>query len=389
MSIAKNDKVLPTEIWTEVFLHVPFKDLLEATLACREFRSAASPRIFETFAFVPYHVDNRLERFALKDTDAAKELEKLHFFISAPIACFVRSCSLRARQGSPIGLDKISGDHLLEAFFQHLPHLFNVQNLVFYGITFTPALISCLSVVPNIPSLNLNSCPLLQVPMHPPLPVIHVESIAYAHMAPTSYSSAAHWIHLLDPECLKELEVSQNSKITEQFFRDWATVKPFPNLHGLSLALNPDILPQMFSILGECPSLSQLILKIVGSQDEKLLLAALARAPRTSIPPVQHFHGPYELLHRFRMDRMVSLSVFNIRGEIDFWSDLDPDNLAHELNLSKQHLGNLQEFTALLSGFSEPFLLTIGSLLPSVKLLHLWTRSELQNDDASVCLSSL
>ncbi|KAG6908454.1 hypothetical protein DXG01_004537 [Tephrocybe rancida] len=388
MSIAKNDEVLPSEIWTEVFFHVPFKDLLDATLACREFRSAASPRIFKDFAFVPYLVDHELERFALKDADAARELEKLHFFISAPIACFVRSCFLSTRKRSPTGLDKISDDHLLEAFFQHLPRLFNVQNLVFYGITFTSALISRLSVVPNIPSLNLNSCLLPQVPMDPPLPVIHVESVSYEHMAQSSYSSAAHWIHLLDLERLKELEVCQNSKITEQFFRDWATVKPFPNLHTLSLALNPDILPQMLAMLGECPSLYRLTLRTVGSQDEKLLLAATARAPRTILPPVQHYHGPYELLHRFRMDRMVSLSLTNFRSDISFWSDLDPDNVAHELNSSKQYLENIQRFTAQLS-FSEPFLLAVGLLLPGVKFLHLSTSSELQNEDASKHLQTV
>ncbi|KAG6855700.1 hypothetical protein H0H87_011891 [Tephrocybe sp. NHM501043] len=393
--MSKGNLLLPTEIWTEVFQHVPFHDLQSATLTCRGLRSISQPRIFEKVTLQPYFVEHDLERSALSDMDAAKELKKLRFFTSASISAYVRKCSVNARyRDRPKDYeepDDASIDSIFDAIFQLLPRLSQVQKLEFVGITFTPVAISQLSLLLNIPSLTISTCHL--PPVTTSFPVINAEALNYDYQGPAmdifnSQGGAESWMHLFKPERLKVVNIGSFHAVTGRILRDFMTFPLFPNLQTLSVTLHQDVLLPVFYVLSRLPSLHRLILNTVGrSSTADQCLAMADRIHHMTLPSVQQYKGPYELLRRFQNDKMTSLSLSGFGGISE--GD-DPEKLIKELNSFKHNLRNVDYFEARTSDhLSKSFLLAIFSLIPGVKSLHLATTSGNESSALLKCFVTL
>ncbi|KAG6907775.1 hypothetical protein DXG01_007488, partial [Tephrocybe rancida] len=402
MFTEKDDNLrLPSEIWAEVFQHISFQHLKLASLACRDFRSIASPELFKEFKVQPYVTAiPSMQHHALSDMEAAKELQKLHFFTSTSIAPFVRKCTVSAQLVGPPrpdnvdygGLpDKPSIDHVFDATCQHLPRLFNIQKLQFSRISFTPIAISQLSFLPNIPSLIIDTCHMVKI--HPPFPVIHTEAFVFGYFWHTELQffepqgGAETWIRLFDPETLREIKIGSWPSVAERILRDYVTFPTFPNLHTLSLTMDQNVVLPLFRLLSHLPSLRRLIFKPLSERDRMIadqFVAVVATIPaNTIVPALQYYEGPFELLHRFQNDSMVSVTIVGFGRTL---KSTDPDVLIEGLKSVKQNLRNVEQFDARVSHLSESFLSDVFSLIPSVKSLHLTAATDNEAFTISVCI---
>ncbi|KAG6905591.1 hypothetical protein DXG01_001810 [Tephrocybe rancida] len=405
MFTEKDDNLrLPSEIWTEVFQHISFQHLKLASLACRDFRSIASPQLFKELRVQPYVAASAsMKHRPLTDLEAANELQKLAFFTSTSVATFVRKCTVTAQLLDSPGPgdvyyedlpDEPSIDHVFDVIFQLLPRLSNVQKLKFSRISFTPIAISQLSLLPNIPSLIIDTCHLVK--MNPPFPAIHTEAFFFDYFWDAEleffdlHGGGETWMRLFDPEVLREIKIDSWPSVTERILRDSTTFPTFPNLHTLSFTMHQSALLPLFRLLSHLPSLRRLIIepfKIrMGRVTADQFVALLATIPDTILPALQYYRGPYELLHCFQSDSMVSVAIVG-SGGIGMLAY--PDDLIKELKSVKQNMRNVEHFNARVFYLSESFLSNVFSLMPSVKSLHLVTKTENEAFTISKCFDTL
>ncbi|RDB14891.1 hypothetical protein Hypma_016487 [Hypsizygus marmoreus] len=373
MSSTSQPISLPSEVWGEVFEHIPIGVLREVTLACQAFRSLGLPRLFHTFTFHPYLIDFGMQatstsvlqpRYMPDDLTIRNLMKKLEFYTSQTISPLVRRCNITPGHKPEFGPFGYSDpDLLLNAFFQILPRLFNVQKLDFHAVNFDSFALSHLALLPDIHDLHLSSCNVLT---DSPLPSIHARAFFfenYNYPNVLSQSAADKWLHLLAPDHLERLTVFPD-RAAVALFRNITTAPSFPAMQRLSAGL--EIAPTLSDILQRLPSLRRLEIPLWGRSRH----VSVSEIPHFTPPTLLQYVGPYELLPLLITPSLLSMSLSSFEPK-----GCDPDLLSRHLDSYKDSLRSISFFGAELLHSSTTLFSHVCSLFVDLKVLHLVSAS--------------
>ncbi|KIM89945.1 hypothetical protein PILCRDRAFT_201968 [Piloderma croceum F 1598] len=299
-----NAPSLVPEIWQEIFPYLPSHDIFNSTLTCRYFRLLAQPLYFRNIVFRPYVINRNNtatgRRCRPSEEACIRLVRRLKFCTSEAIAAGVRHLIIRPVE-SNLEVLKHAGDDMkdsmLYAVLDHLPKFVASESITFINLWWTPPLWREFRPVPRLKELLIIDCSLeagesddticrLQIPHL----LISSSCRTFATENWLSVVTATHIafdITLIGPSEPEDLHLQP---ITMR------------HLQSLATSVTPDTLSSLAEVLGQKPPLEKLGVVLLRSDVQVNYSDILNSFPRTALPLLDTFHGPYELFRRLSTD---------------------------------------------------------------------------------------
>ncbi|KAJ7132650.1 hypothetical protein C8R46DRAFT_1140473 [Mycena filopes] len=285
---------VPNELWLEVFANLSRDTLKDISLTYRAFCRISRPLIFTHFDFHPYCIASNDVLLLPEQEHVDAALERLNFWLSNEIAPYVRSCTITPWR--PLGpilatwrWDKNPTPHvLLEAFFADLASFVGVQQIQAHGVYFTQTAIANLCRLPALTTLRIER---FAAPENDtvdlPSATLGVSKFTVSG-AMSDAGGLAHWIPLLRPDSLRELNAQCSFRLFGPHI-ETGTLPVFPLVHTFSMTLDFTAMSRRLAVLAKFPNVQTLTLVGVGH---------LSEAPQDTglLPALREYTGPPESL---------------------------------------------------------------------------------------------
>ncbi|KAG6917181.1 hypothetical protein DXG01_003524 [Tephrocybe rancida] len=374
---------IPTDVWEEILKDQPFCQLKTVSLVCHNLRSLMIPRLFAIFRFTPYIIDHGdkydsnilVRRISLPLKAFKNAVEKLLFFVSDSVSPYVRSCYVAPhdkhkgfRDRLLFGPDDLPSSSdptsLLESLLKLLSRFSGLQLLQFNAVTFNALTLTQLalhvSVKSNINVLKFAACNLMALSL--PLPIIEAPVVCFECRENVDVYGAHNWLSILDPNTLQVLQFGPGCKVAEVFTPSTSSLR-FPRVIFLTIPLDYCTVPRLTKVLQLFPSLRSL--RLAGMARLPGLVSNSQTIPEP-LPPIREYNGPYELF-----DLLMATQVTLLKLSLDNYSidGCDPDALTTKLLSCSIKIKDVEELKIKLSRLPTPFLPTVLSLTPKLRVL--------------------
>ncbi|KAJ7111865.1 hypothetical protein C8R44DRAFT_985332 [Mycena epipterygia] len=274
---------VPNELWFEIFHYLPRDTVKDVSFTHRRFARLSRPLRFTDFDFHPYE----LHGLRLPSADEVqRSLERLTFWCSDDIAPLVRACHVVPwmENVGPVGSFSPTDTPyvLLSAFFERLPCFTRLQRLYCWGVHFTRIGMANLCRLP-LAHLRISNCRVAAgETIEPASQPLRLSSFLL-HNDINSEDELDHWIALLHPECLRELDLMCNPRLFNEAI---AALPSFPHVRKLAAKIWLST-----GTLSKFPALEVLDNGPVISHDPPL--------QSTLLPVLKEYTGSHENLHLF------------------------------------------------------------------------------------------
>ncbi|KAJ6486743.1 hypothetical protein C8R45DRAFT_267649 [Mycena sanguinolenta] len=277
--------LFPTELWEEVFAHLPLAAHRSLSSTHRMLYDIARPFGFTEFTLYTYPYGLHPQSAQLDDA-----LERLRFWTSPEIAPHVRSCTTSQKMHWQRARRRRNGEHaLMSAFFERLPLLTGLERLAARDIRFTDIGITNLCGLPALTHLEASGRTVLFPKDIDPALKLRVASFAMK----LNHDIEEVWFSVLSRDTLRELDLLSILPLIK------SGVGPFPNV--LSLTMNSSLTMHGFvnmipvgETMNKFPNLRSF------STTHRNILWNLTPAQESSIFPVlEEYTGAYQNLHIF------------------------------------------------------------------------------------------
>ncbi|KAJ6546755.1 hypothetical protein DFH09DRAFT_1506527 [Mycena vulgaris] len=224
---------VPDELWVEVFKYLPKTCLRDVSSTYRTFSRISRPLVFSDFDFHPYAVGAGDRRLLPSATEVKRSFERLNFWCSPEIAPLVRSCKITAWVWYPRTFSDTETPYiLLAAFFDRLSCFARLQTLYALCIDFTQIGVVGLCRLPVLTRLHIVNC-IVAARERANTTALSLKVSSF--ILEREREGVDHWITLLDPDYLREMDVELSSHV---FARTVANRSPFPHVHKLSAIMD-------------------------------------------------------------------------------------------------------------------------------------------------------
>ncbi|KAJ7448614.1 hypothetical protein B0H11DRAFT_2080039 [Mycena galericulata] len=271
---------IPEELWLDIFHRLPLKTLKDVSVTEHAFRRICLPLLFADFRFYPYTIDY--------DGSIVPPTTEIQLYLEHEIAPLVRSCHLTAHQ-SWRGDDTLTDTSpyiLLASFFVSLPSFIGLRRLDARGIHFTQTGLTNLCRLPILSDLRIDHCDLAAGESIDAASLeLRVSRFSLSHGIMHKKGSVDHWIQLLCPDRLRELEVSDDPRF---FGQTVDAIPSFPHVHKLSA------MSQNLSILSKFPAV-----QILALNDSEMTEDVVRVDASAVLPVLREYTGPCETLPIF------------------------------------------------------------------------------------------
>ncbi|KAJ6555046.1 hypothetical protein DFH09DRAFT_1494165 [Mycena vulgaris] len=241
----------PDELWVEVFNHLPKTSLKDVSSTYRTFSRILRPLVFSDFDFHPYALGAVGRRLLPSAGEVERSFERLNFWCSLEIAPLVRSCKITPWQKlGPVWSAWTFSDTdapyiLLAALFDRLSCFVRLQTLYALHVDFTQIGVVGLCRLPVLTRLYIYDFNVAAGERIDTTGLSLRLSSFILYREIDSAEGVDHWIALLDPDHLREMDVTLNPHV---FSRTVANTSSFPHVHKLSAIMNDstvsDLLPK-------------------------------------------------------------------------------------------------------------------------------------------------
>ncbi|KAJ7154043.1 hypothetical protein C8R46DRAFT_1118532, partial [Mycena filopes] len=353
----------PTELWLEIFHHLPLRDLWTIYAVSTSFHDIIRSRIFRDVK-----VELGPDRPDMEDLR-----ERLAFFCAPPVASFVRKFTFHARIRTsahvPSRLSLDSSNEWIVAILEALPFLVNLRTLQLdswsnpeidlarLGLEFCPA---------PLEYLLLYGCS-FDSPETPIAAKIRVKCLCLGFA--NNWVSAANkpinirrsFLPMIDPQALSLLDLTFATNAHLQWLRDDlppADAAAFPNLRQLHLTCSAISCTQLHLISVRFPAVRTLVI-------DAFLVDAPTMATRCHWPELREYRGPSAFLSAV-LAEATECSTLAIKNGTPMHLAQDMAVVGHALSVTSLGLSfSLQQ----LADWSSPH--DLLTLLPNVTELRL------------------
>lgn len=363
---------LPLHIWSEEIFrpHLFVSEMKIISLTCQFFRSLAQPLLFRSIKLPT-------------NTNPGDMLESIRFFSTPRIARVVRLCSIAHTKDRQV----------IDAFFEVLPLLPNLQSLDLWNISLTfPNIMlhldgRCLdfAYIVNSPVDNWQTEPPVSVPSQ----TLHINDCHACHVGPidvdSDESQVAMWKSFVDPMVLREAKVL--NRLTATFLSEITPLGPFTKLRCLTFRLSRPNLPYL-AFLEQCPLLMHLaivwepgcpqgIIALVPSQTAVPLLHGLEAPDIDTINGFMRGRAVRDLTIPGTIPSTRWAEVKHILEEIQYPETVETIHLGIDrlscstLVVLSERFPNLQEITIRADGFKSNFSANVSESKDTNGLCHL------------------
>ncbi|KAJ7166723.1 hypothetical protein C8R46DRAFT_1271657 [Mycena filopes] len=292
---------IPEEIWLGVISELPRETMLELSQADRKFQRILRPYIFAEFDFCPYTFG--LNGEILLPSSIEWSLKRLAFWTSPEIAPFVSICDMQSHSRPRCRRERVSTGSiddpytLLLAFFERVVRFTNLRSLSCFEMPLTQTFLTNLCRLPQLVTLSLTNCREVPGIDFSRLRFQSLRDLTLKDNFSPPATDHSHWLALLRPELLTDLEIRLNSENSPNIDRQ----PSFPRVTKLTLALgSSNDTPNIRRFLAKFPGLETLeICEHPGQQNMKAAKPLGPAPERVFCPPLTAYKGPVWTLNIF------------------------------------------------------------------------------------------
>ncbi|KAJ7436627.1 hypothetical protein FB451DRAFT_1570989 [Mycena latifolia] len=284
---------LPTELWLQILAHIPRRTLSSVAGVSHLLQALSSPLRFAKFPFHPgIYAEN-----ATAGTRLQRELARLAFWSSAPIAPLVRTCVIALYRGP---IDPPSP--LVAALFDAVSMFSNLRVFTF----------NCPALLFELPALRLGALQYLQK--------VHIHGAQLRRrtaLADSTPLKVAHFVYtdmhqragdgpsalsMLDPRALRTLALASDRALygdgpgrfvgPENFLDDPDAMGACHALHTLRLSVVHTSFVSIHAAVTPFPALRTLHVEV----QNKIRMDPSSPLPTAMAPDLQAYRGPAALL---------------------------------------------------------------------------------------------
>ncbi|KDR79512.1 hypothetical protein GALMADRAFT_137330 [Galerina marginata CBS 339.88] len=316
--------LLPTDIWLKIVDEIIHSDsesedeseaLMNISSTCRAFRWLTLPLICSTLTIHTYVLDDSLietweksERTPPSSAQMDREIQRLEFFSSSPIASYVRYLILCPWRQPPFesswplpATDIDFTDSLVHKFYQAVPRFQNAQSLECTDSDFDSFALQQISQLPKLKFMDLTNCNILPSAKAPVQ--LRINTLHFMHQAKSDTLltlGVDRWLRVLDLSKLQELRVYPD-RLVSFFFHGMGPTYPsdLNTLSRLFISVSARVLTQLPLLLSKTPGLRHLSISSWPSdfENRKRILETYQPPLISPTPNIEVYRGPYELLH--------------------------------------------------------------------------------------------
>ncbi|KAJ7691450.1 hypothetical protein B0H17DRAFT_1063188 [Mycena rosella] len=373
---------VPNELWIEILGTLSPDTLKDISVTNRTFCRTIRRLLFAHFDFHPYGVGPHSTPILPSDVEVTRHLERLDFWTSDEIAPFVRSCTITPMRstGPAYPFDTVKASRskkpapyvLLEPFFERITCFTGLRRLKARGAHFTPVALANLRRMPSLTHLHIDHFEITAVEsMDFILQPLSLTRFSISHDV-TREDGLEHWVPLLNPEHLRELNIMCNLRVLGE---STDVIPIFPRLHKLSLLLNLATMSRNLATMSKFPGVRVVTIEGWGEVDT---WPDLRMQQPDSFPLLAEYIGTYKILPLFFC--RATLTRITI-------TDATPEILIAQLQGLRTPL-NITSVTAYFHRFDGNFgsfdtavLGTLLDVLPRLTEFCLRITLELEDDD--------
>ncbi|KAJ7644746.1 hypothetical protein FB45DRAFT_1116466 [Roridomyces roridus] len=297
---------VPTEIWLEIFGHLPRSSLKQTSLTQREFKIPSRTLLFDHFRLQPY-ASHYARSGAVPHTPAVvqRNLERLDFWSSAEIAPLVREYSIAVEQITDLPAKTDTSPFVvLAAFFDRFERLTGLKKLSAQGVHFSQTGVIGLCRSSVLVDLEVKHCYIMPGERIDTTGLqLRLSRFRYSHPwsgtrpNPADVEKPDLWIPLLHPEHLRVLHVWVDPQL-KVMSETMALGPTFPHVHKLITSVDPGTLARNRLAWDKFPGVRTLDLMAWGYRIPPLGEAHPVLSPDV-MPLLEEYIGLPHALHIF------------------------------------------------------------------------------------------
>ncbi|KAF7344702.1 L-aminoadipate-semialdehyde dehydrogenase [Mycena venus] len=365
---------VPNELWLEIFSDLSPDALKDVSVTNRTFCHTTRRLLFAHFDFHPYAIGPHSAPILPSDLDVARYLERLDFWTSDEIAPFVCSCTITpTRRASPFDTVKVSpGPYvLLEPFFERIVRFTGLQRLMAKHAHFNAVALGNLRRMPSLTHLQIDHFEITAgESMDFILQPLSLTRFSVSHNV-TREDGLEHWIPLLNPEHLRELNIMCNLRILGE---STDAIPIFPRLQKLSLFLNLATMSRNLATMSKFPGVRVVTIEGWGEVDSWPDL----HTQQGVFPLLTEYIGTYKILPLFF--HRATLTRITITGATPEILIARLQGLRTPLNITAV-TASFHRFDGNFGSFDTAVLSTLFDVLPRLTEFCLRITLELEDDD--------
>jgi hypothetical protein len=295
---------LVPELWQEIFPYLPFHDIFNTTLTCRFFRLLAQPLYFRKLVFRPYVINRNSiatgRRCRPNEQACARLVRRLKFCTSEAIAAGVRHVVIRPLETNSEILNHAGDDmedSMLNVILSYLPKFVASKTITFINLWWTPLLWREFRPVPQLKELLVIDCSLEAGESDNTLPRLQIPRLLISSSHRTF--ATENWLSVVTATHIAFDITLIGRSGPEDLHLQPSTMR---HLQSLGTSVTPDTLSSLAKVLGQKPPLQKLGVVLLRTDAQVNYSDILNSFPRTALPLLDTFHGPYELFRRLSTD---------------------------------------------------------------------------------------
>ncbi|KDR79508.1 hypothetical protein GALMADRAFT_243611 [Galerina marginata CBS 339.88] len=305
---------LPVDVWIKIFDNIakldtdthPRETLVKTSSTCRAFRSLALPLMCRTFIYHSFILGpTSSQQIGSQQTmppsdEIDRELHRLEFFSSEPIASYVRHLELLIWPKPTTIIPETPLDDLdsmWRKFYQVLPQFRNARSFQSSYTKFDAFALQQISRLSQLKLVGLTCCKLLS----PTNISLHLHGFRFQDLPsnPESmYTPTVNlWLSLLDLNRLEHLCIKLDHDYL-LFLPEFSSIGKFNSLISLEISITTGVLRDLPLLLSKSPRIQSLKLDFWSrkTNEWKQVIEAYELPLISPIPYLQDYWGPYELL---------------------------------------------------------------------------------------------
>jgi hypothetical protein len=297
--------IFPPELWLTIFEDLTSSDIANVRLTCRSFAALGKFQAFSLFRFHPFRLVSSTTdyRLAFANERHALRLERLQYWTSPDIAPLVRRCKVEpeysVRRLGDIVDQGEDADSLIDAFFEILPHFYNLRHMEFLHVPFSDKALLHLCGLKKLKSFAVTDCVVTATAA--PRPLLGVADVFF-YAYNTFYGSieergSVGWLDVLNPDTIRHISIYfPKPKIIH--LRGIATMR---SLCDLSASEADIVHRHIISILSHPSALEELhISHYLEKTSHEIVDPPIGFVIGSfSLPSLRLYHGPHQYLSWF------------------------------------------------------------------------------------------
>lgn len=354
--------LFPPELWLAIFDwgDLTSTDISNVRLACRLFAALGKFRAFSFFHFHPFVLVSSTThyRWPLAREQFTRRLERLKYWTSPDIAPLVRRCKLEPEYNCDNVFNHIQdADPLIDAFFEILPHFYNLRHMECLHIPFSDQAFLHLCELEKLESFAVTDC--IVTATAAPRFLLGVTDVYFSAYSPFYGSiderGSLGWLDVLNPDTIRRVFISlPKPKIVH--LRGIATTR---SLCDLSVSEADNVNRHVIAILSHPSNLEELHIShyLDKTLNDMVDLPIGLVAGSFSLPHLRLYHGPHHYLSWFVTGRSLHTVTCTAINQNPYFS---PHALLH--TLEQDHIGDsIRSLTFNTTSIPDALLTTISS----------------------------